>query len=92
MMTNATALPSPDAVLYSEETEINEHIPKKFASTMLLVKSDARKITKGLIAGVLTMLSTSNSYFTSNNIIHNPNHYPDQEKCCWGHHHDRPGL
>src|SRR5690554_2435480 len=91
-ITSATALPRPDAVLYSEETEINEHIPRKFDNTMLLEKIEARKITTGLMAGALPILTTSNSLFTSSNVVHDPNHDTHQEERCRGHHHNCPGF
>ena len=77
-MTKSTAFPKPVAVLYSDETEIKEHMPRKFESTMLLVKIDARKITNGLIAGALPTLSTS-SLLACDNVVNDPNHHPDQE-------------
>jgi hypothetical protein len=50
-----TDLPRPDAVLYSDETEMKLHVPRKLDRIMLLVKIEARKMMNGLIAGAAFM-------------------------------------
>ncbi len=50
VMTKITAAPSPAAVSMRFETARNEHIPRKFASRMLLVKMAAIRIRSGEIS------------------------------------------
>jgi hypothetical protein len=52
IMTRETAFPRPDAVLYSFETDMNEHMPRKLDRIMLLVRIEAKKMTIGLMAGL----------------------------------------
>lgn len=44
-----TALPRPEAVLYSLDMEIYEHMPRKFDKIMLLVRIEAKNIMNGLM-------------------------------------------
>jgi hypothetical protein len=51
--TTVTAIPSPLDDFISLDMEMNEHIPKKFARSMLDVKIDAKNNEKGLITGLI---------------------------------------
>jgi hypothetical protein len=44
-------MPKPLEDFKSFEMEINEHIPRKFVSSMLLVKMEAKNNTNGLMFG-----------------------------------------
>ena len=53
--TTVTAMPSPFEDLMSLEILMNEHIPRKFASRMLLVNIEATNRANGLITGAAFM-------------------------------------
>jgi hypothetical protein len=52
-MTNVTDLPRLDAVLYSPDIEIYEHMPKKLDNIILLVNIDAKNIINGFMVNVI---------------------------------------
>jgi hypothetical protein len=53
--TTVTAIPRPLEDFMSFEIEMNEHIPRKFARRMLLVKIEAKKSEKGFKIGAAFM-------------------------------------
>jgi hypothetical protein len=54
--TKVTAIPNPFDAFKSLEIEMNEHIPKKRESRMLLVKTEAMRSVKGCTSGVIFSL------------------------------------
>jgi len=56
-ITKVTDLPRLEAVLYSPDIEIYEHMPRKFDSIILLVSIDAKNITNGLMLVVINGLA-----------------------------------
>jgi len=53
VMTNVTAIPKPFEDFKSLDMDMKEQVPKKFVSSILLVKIEAKNNTRGLIAGAL---------------------------------------
>jgi len=53
-MTSVTDLPRLEAVLYSPDMDIYEHMPRKFDKIILLVSIDAKNITNGLMVVVIS--------------------------------------
>jgi hypothetical protein len=54
-MTKVTDLPRLEAVLYSPDIEMYEHMPRKFDSIILLVNIDAKNIINGLMPFVIDL-------------------------------------
>ena len=62
-ITKITAIPRPKAVLTFFDTARNEHIPKKYAKTMLSMKIDLTNRFKYSIAMCLYYFSSMSSFW-----------------------------